>query len=137
MSVIAAAARAIRTLSIKIGSADYVKHVAAVLITNDSKAVVFKGGAPDAILTDVSAGTYMLEIDVVHDYQSATSLYNYLLANAGAQATFVYKPDDAGTFQATVTATIIPPTIGGNVDQFGRERLKMPCTKPTLVQPGA
>lgn len=135
MTIIASGARAIRNLSIKIGTDDYVKHAAGVRITNDSKAVVFKGGSPDAIITDVSAGVYMLEIDVVHDYQTATSLYNYLVENAGEQATFIYKPDEAGTFQATVTATIIPPTIGGAVDAFGRETIKMPCTKPTIVQP--
>lgn len=135
MTVIPATAKAIRHLSIKIGTDDYVKHVAACKITNDSKPVTFKGGSPAAILTDVSAGTYMLEIDVVHDYQNADSLYNYLLANAAEQAEFIYKPDPDGTFQATVTATIVRPSIGGNVDQFGRETLKMPCTEPALVQP--
>lgn len=135
MTITPATARAIRELSIKVGTADYVKHTAGVKITNNTSAVVFKGGAPDAIIADTSAPTYMLEIDVVHDYQNADSLYNYLLANEGTPAEFVYKPDLDSTFEATVTAAIVPPTIGGEVDKFGRETIKMPCTKPVVVQP--
>lgn len=135
MALIAAAAKAIRTLSIKVGTADYAKHTARCAILPQSSNVVWKGGTPDAILTDVSAASYTLELDIVHDYQTPTSFYNYLKANEGTSATFIYKPDESSVFQATVTAVIPPIGIGGKVDAFGAETVKMPCSKPTVVQP--
>lgn len=135
MAVIAAAAKAIRTLSIKVGTNDYAKHTARCAILPQSSNVVWKGGTPDAILNDVSAASYTLELDIVHDYQTVGSLYNYLKANEGQSAIFIYKPDEPSVFQATVTAIIPPISIGGAVDKFGAETVKMPCSKPVVVQP--
>lgn len=125
MTSIAATPRATRNLSIKIGTDEYNLHVSDCTMTPTT--IKWKGGTPAANFTDQ---TWQLALTLVHDYQNADSLYNFLLAHAGETAVFTYMPDVNGTFARSVTATIVPPNVGGKVDAFNESTVTMDCSEP-------
>ncbi len=125
MTQVAATPRATLNLSIKIGEDEYQLHVSECTITPNT--IPWHGGTPTANFADF---TWKLRLVLVHDYQNAESLYNFLLDHAGEAATFAYKPDEAGTFGRSVDATIIPPAVGGKVNAFNESTVEMECSAP-------
>ncbi len=135
MSEITANAKALRRLSIKIGTDDYVRHCNNVEVIPNTPTTTFKGGNPEAYLHDVGAASFMLAISLVHDYQNPDSLYRFLLEHPGETAEFTYKPDRDGDLTATVTAVVVSPTLGNPVDKHGNSTVQMPCSKPVYGAP--
>lgn len=125
MTQVAAAPRATRNLSVAIGESEYNLHVSECTITPTT--IKWKGGTPTANYND---STWKLRLVLVNDYQTADSLYNFLLEHEGEAATFTYKPDVDGTFSRTVDATIVAPVIGGKVDVFNESTVEMDCSAP-------
>ncbi len=125
MTSVSATPRATRNLSILIGTDEYNLHVSNVVV--EPTQLKWKGGTPGANFIDE---TWMLSLTLVHDYQNASSLYNFMLDHAGETATFTYMPDATATFARSVTATIVSPAIGGKVDAFNESTVKMDCSEP-------
>ncbi len=135
MTEILSTAKAVTRLSIKIGTDDYVRHCSNAEIIPTRPVATFKGGNPEAHSHDVGAASYMLALSFVHDYNNPDSLYRFLLEHGGETAEFTYKPDRDGDLEATVTAVLIEPRLGNQVDQKGTSTLQMPCSKPVYGAP--
>lgn len=118
----------VRNISVKIGADEYNGEVSECRV--EPTEVSWKGGTDTARYSDF---TYKLTLKLAHDYQNAASLFNFLLEHAGEAAIFAYMPDLAGEFTATVTAQVVPPTIGGPVDNYNESTITMSCSQPTLA----
>ncbi|HEY4267090.1 MAG TPA: hypothetical protein VGM94_02750 [Galbitalea sp.] len=135
MTETAATPRVVKNLLVTIGATSYSKHVNNCTITPTTPVQNWKGGTPDSLVPDVGAPTYVCALTLVHDYQNADSLYNFLLANAGTTATLVYQPDADGDFSVSVDVVLISPTVGGDVDKFNQSTIQMPCGAPAFTYP--
>ena len=128
-----AAPRAIKHLSIVIDDVEYNRHVNDFKVTPTTPTVNWKGGTPDALYADSGPSTHVATANLVHDYQNPESFYNFLLEHQGEQASIAYKPDIDGVFTATTTVTLVPPIIGGVVDNFNSSTVSMGATKPVIA----
>lgn len=85
--------------------------------------VTAKGGRPGAVFTGVAGGTWQLNMKLLQDIEKATSLVNYLNANAGKTKTVDFIPNGGAKVSATIV--IAPVALGGDIDAFLDATLSM------------
>lgn len=118
-------------IKVTIGAAEYQTQVTALSITPQPQGVSIRGGAPDAHYEATVPGGWQIAIGVIQDWETLTSLCNFLLANEGQAATIVYKPVIAGNGEFTVQVpSLVAPAIGGPVNQYNESTVTMGCSKP-------
>lgn len=140
MAQIAVAPIVIKDAIITIGTDTYEKHLSsATFVPNTTQPrVQWQGMSPTASFTDVGAITteWTLVLEYAQDWETANSLANYLLTNAGASKTIVVQPQrGTGKKAFTASVTIVPGQIGGKVNEVPTGSVSLPVTgAPT---PGA
>ena len=84
----------------------------------------FIGGQRVASLSDVA---WTLDIAWPQDWETADSMSQFLLTNAGSTATATLTPSSGGdAYSATVL--LVPGGIGGTYGQQADESLSLACT---------
>lgn len=106
--------------TVKIGGTsgnNYEGAVSSVEFTPSSTAVNFKGLTPSAVFTYATNATWQLALSFAQDWDTSTSLSNYLFDNQGKTVQVDVYPT-AGTGKKGFTAQVIitPGSIGGAVD---------------------
>jgi hypothetical protein len=118
-------------IKVTIGTDEYQTQVTSFAVTPQPQQVSIRGGAPDAHYEASVPGGWQLAIGVIQDWETLTSLCNFLLENEGEEATIVYKPINAGDAEFTVVVpSLIAPAIGGPVNQYNESTVTMGCSKP-------
>lgn len=100
---------------------------------NSPKPVVWRGGDPATVYSDLPAEGTQLVLTGVQDWEDASGICAYLLANAGTQAEVIFSPRTAGTAYFLVTAILQAPTIGGKMNVFNEWTLTLECV--SAVEP--
>ncbi|MBS1674611.1 MAG: hypothetical protein JSS74_11685 [Actinobacteria bacterium] len=123
-------------LNIKDGATDvgdFEASVSKVEFTPNVAIQTWKGLTPTSVTQDVAAPEWSCAMDYAQDWETATSLSNYLLANVGKKVTAKFTPK-AGGKSATATVTILPGSIGGGVGAFATGSVSLPCDgQPALA----
>ena len=117
-------------IDLVIGADNYEVSVSKAEIVPTTPTVTWKGMTPTAIQQLAGAATWMLNLDYAQDHATASSLSQYLLANAGTIKTIKLKPKKPATGTAptyTIDALIVPGPIGGALDQVATGSVSLPC----------
>lgn len=122
MAQIAVAPIVIKDAIITVGTDSYEKHISSATFqpTSDITVVKWQGMSPTATFSDTSAPvvSWQLVLEYAQDWETANSLSNYLLTNAGQSKTVTVQPArGAGKKSFTATVTIVPGPIGGKVNE--------------------
>lgn len=104
------------------------KQVSAVILTPTVSVQTWQGGTPAATYSDTTPSVWTCQIDYAQDWETTGSLSQYLFDNEGKQITWKFTPIKGRGKTWTVTATIIPGTIGGSVSAFATASVTMPVT---------
>lgn len=129
MTVHDVTARPQKDIVLKIGTDEYQKQVSNVQLvpnvqTNQS---VWQGGTPDAKLTDSTTTiTWTLQVTAIQQLDDATSFLRWCLAHVGETAVVQWQPHADSDWTQQVTITIVPPTLGGPVNQRNESSLTFP-----------
>lgn len=133
MASIAAAPIVIKDAIITVGTDTYEKHVSSATFqpTPTIPTVQWKSLSPASQLNDVGAlsTAWQLVIEYAQDWETANSLSQYLLTNAGQSKSVTVQPARGATkkaYQATVT--IVPGPIGGKIDEVAVGSVSCPVT---------
>lgn len=110
--------------TLKIAADNYEAAVNSVTLTPTVNTASFRGLTPSAIYKRTDAPDWALEVQFVQDWETPGSLSNYLLQHAGETVTVVFEPDVDGP-SITVSAVLVPPTIGGAVGAFATTTVTM------------
>lgn len=132
MAEINVAPKLIKEITITVGTDSFSKHVNNCKYTPSSSKQEWRGGTPDSVFTDQTAATWELALTLIQDWESATSLCNFLLAHAGETAKIVYKPIAGGKVSFESNVIIVAPEIGGAVGTFNESTVTMGSDKPVL-----
>lgn len=116
------------------GTDSFSKHVNNVQYTPSSSLQTWQGGTPDAVFTDQTSPTWVLDLTLIQDWETVTSLCNFLLEHDGEEAEVEYKPHAAGLVSFISTVRITAPTIGGAVGTYNESTVQMGSTKPVQVR---
>jgi hypothetical protein len=115
VSTIAVEPFILKDCTFKVVADNYEGHVSAVTFVPSASTVVWKGLAPSSVFTDVSKATWVCNLELAQDWETANSLSRYLHAHEGAEIAVEFEPVAGGTgFEATLIVT--PGAIGGTVD---------------------
>lgn len=107
-----------------VGLDDYAAHISGAKLVPSSSTVTWKGLKPGSAFSQQTIATWVLTINYAQDWESASSLSQYLLAHEGETVEMTLEPTDGG--QAfTVQVTITPGAIGGDVDTFAAESVTL------------
>lgn len=119
--------------TLKIAADNYEAAVNSVTITPTTNTTTFKGLTPTAVFKRNDAPDWTAEVQHVQDWETPTSLSNYLLAHAGETVEMVFEPD-AGGPSVIVEVVLAPPSIGGAVGAFATSTVSMGVNgQPELV----
>jgi hypothetical protein len=123
----------LKDVRFRVDADNYEKHVSKVTLTpnTSTESKTWQGLTPTATFTDTSTPqtTWTAEIEYAQDWETVNSLSSYLLANAGVQKSIKLQPQaGAGKSTFTITATIVPGPIGGQVNEFATSTVSLPCT---------
>lgn len=118
MATIAVAPFVLKDVLLVIGTDNYETNVAEVVFTPTSSQVAWQGLTPASTFVDQTIPTWTCKLTYAQDWVTTNSLAQYLLTNAGATKTVVFKPQGATTGKPIITATVIiaPGPIGGAVN---------------------
>ncbi len=126
--------RLVKHISLTVGTDSFSKHVNSVKYARSASMQEWRGGTPEAVFTDETSPTYTVEMTGIQDWETATSLCNFLLEHEGETADFEYKPHFDGKVSFISEVTIVAPEIGGPVGAYNEFTVTMGSTKPTLVR---
>jgi hypothetical protein len=114
---------------LNIGTDNYEAAVSKAELVPTTPVAKWKGMAPTAVHQLVGSTEWMLNLDFAQDHATANSLSQYLLTNSGTQKEVTLKPKKGTTTAPTykITATLIPSSIGGSVDQVAVASVSLPC----------
>jgi len=107
------------TIKIGTGSANTYEQAVSSLTFTPSQSVSFVKAMSGNVYPFITASTWEVAITAAQDLVTATSLQNYLLANAGTSVPLVWTAAPGGTGAKTVTQTVVlvPAQIGGAMDK--------------------
>lgn len=109
----------------------------ALIPNTTQQTITWQGLTPDSKFSDTSTPdtSWTLNITMAQDPDDA-SLHTYMNTHAGDVETIVIQPQrGSGQKQYTVTATIVPVQIGGDVNTVQVAQASMPVTGDPV--PGA
>jgi len=102
-------------VTLKVGADNFEATVNAVEFVPTTPTFNFTGLTPGAVYNFSGAPAWVANVGGAQDWTTATSLSNYLLANAGKSVVMDFAPIKGGkVFRATVT--LVPTNIGGTVN---------------------
>lgn len=139
MAQIATTPIVLKDVLLVIGTDNYETAVSEVVFTPTSSQVSWQGLTPASTFVDQTTPTWTCKLTYAQDWVTANSLAQYLLANAGAQKTLVFKPQGSAAGKPIITATVIiaPGPIGGAVNtvQVGTVTLGVVGTPAKTANP--
>lgn len=123
----------LRDVLLSIAADDYEKHVSGVTITPTTGSVTWNGLNPDAAFNFPTTTTWALQLDYAQDWETVSSLSEYLFENEGEQVTMTFEPVKGGTGWE-VDAVIVPGSIGGQVNAVATATVTLGVTgKPRRI----
>lgn len=127
-----------KDMTLKIDADNYEAAVSKVELAPTTSQVTFKGATPGAVFTDVTAATWVCNVDYAQDWSSTTSLSYYLFNHQGETVEAVFVPK-VGVSQPSINVTlvIVPGSIGGTVDQFATSSVTLGVTGEPEFVPSA
>lgn len=134
MAAVAVAPIVLKNATLKVAADNYESGVSEVSFVPSTAQTTlsFKGinGATHSETT-TQGSTWVCNLTYAQDWETPTSLSNYLHANEGEEVAVEFVPE-AGSGQPAFTATItvVPGQIGGPVDQVLTATVSLPSTKP-------
>jgi hypothetical protein len=115
MATIAVQPFALTDAVVKVAADNYEAAVSAIEFVPNVATFSFAGLTPAAQFNFAGSPSWVVNLSGAQDWATATSLSNYLLANAGKNVEMQFAPIKGGkAYKATVT--IVPTTIGGSVN---------------------
>lgn len=94
---------------------NYEGHVSSAALVPSSSVVNWKGLSPTSTFSFPTSSTWVCNLTLAQDWETANSLANYLFDHEGDTVPVVFAPDDGG--QAwDVNLIVVPGQIGGEVD---------------------
>ena len=142
MAQIAVAPVVLKDYRFSVGTDNYEKHCKTIRLTPSTniEKKSWQGFTPATVVTDAATPVtdWTLELEYAQDWETANSLSNYLMANAGTTKTAKLQPlSGVGKKTFTVTVTIVPGPIGGPVNEYAEASVSMPVTgQPTSAADG-
>lgn len=129
MVAIASAPFVLKDAVLTIDADSYEAHVSSVLFTPSSSTVTWQGITPSATFTDSTTPTWTCTIAYAQDWTTPNSLSQYLMDNAGAKKTVVFKPLGATTGDPTFTVEVFiaPGPVGGPVNTVQTGSVTLGC----------
>lgn len=94
---------------------DFAAEITSVAFTPSSSVATWKGLKPSSVFTEASSPTWTCDLTYAQDWDTPTSISNYLFENQGARVEVTFKPK-AGGRAWTATIIITPGAIGGAID---------------------
>jgi hypothetical protein len=117
----------------QVAADNYEAHVSTVEFVPTSSVVNWKGLKPSAVFSFGTTATWVCNLSYAQDWETASSLSQYLFENEGEEIAVTFEPVNGG---AGFTATLIvaPGSIGGAVDTVGVASVSLGVKgKPVLV----
>ena len=131
MATIAVAPIVLKDARLTVGADNYEKHVNVARLTPNTSVSkqTWQGLTPTTTFTDAATPVtdWTLELEYAQDWETANSLSQYLLTNAGTVKTVKLQPQSGvGKKTFTVSVTIVPGPIGGPVGEYMTASVSMP-----------
>lgn len=130
MAETAVAPRLVKHIEFTCGTDSFSKHINSAIWNPSSSTVTWQGGTPDAVFTDQTSPTYVLDLIGIQDWETETSLCNWLHEHIGETAIVRYKPHFDGAVVFTANIVVGAPPIGGKVGTYNEFTVKMGSDKP-------
>lgn len=116
--------------SLTIDGNTYQDQVSGVTFTPTSSIVTWKGLTPTASFTFPTSATWTLDLSYAQDFTTDDTLAMFLLEHEGETIPdVVFEPVDGGR-SFTADITIVPGSIGGEVDTVAVGTVSLGSTKP-------
>jgi len=116
-----------------IAATGYEAEVSSATLTPSTSSTTWKGLTPEAVFTNTSNATWVLDLTYAQDYDDALSLGVYLFEHEGEEVAMNFVPKNGGAgFTANVVIT--PGAVGGAVDGFAESTVSLPVQgRPVYV----
>ncbi|WP_336630772.1 MULTISPECIES: hypothetical protein [unclassified Microbacterium] len=114
-----------------IGADNYEAAVSKAEFVPTTPTVSFSGMTPGSMIQLAATTSWVMNLDFAQDHATAKSLSLYLLDNNGQNKSVTLKPKKPASGTAptyTITAMMIPTTIGGAVDTIAASSVTLPCS---------
>lgn len=109
---------------------DYAGTCRSIRCEPTGATATFYGMKPDAVWEE--NGGHQLTFEFADDYDTVSSLWNFLFDNNGEPATITFRPKVGGqAFQ--VTATLKSAGIGGTTREVATSSVTLACSAPVKV----
>jgi hypothetical protein len=116
----------------QVAADNYEGHVSTVEFVPTSAVQAWKGLTPTAVYSAGTNSTWVCNLGLAQDWQTADSLSRYLFENEGEEVIVRFEPVNGG-LGIDATIIIAPGTIGGAVDTFAVATVSLGVKgKPTL-----
>lgn len=135
MAIIAVAPLVLKDVDLQIGTDDYKKHVDQVTFTPVASSVTWTGLGGNSH-TDVSTATWTVTLNYTQDWETASSLSQYLFSNEGLTVAVKFSPKTASGPTFTANVVITPGAIGGSVNAYATASVTLGSDKPVLIAAG-
>lgn len=118
MPVIAAKPFVLKDAILTIGTDEYQGHISSVRFDPTTSQLTWQAITPAGAFADQTSAVWTCTIAYAQDWETANSLAQYLLTNAGQKKTATFKPKGTTTGMPIFTADIMiaPGPIGGDVN---------------------
>ncbi|MET4053587.1 hypothetical protein ABID81_002965 [Frigoribacterium sp. PvP054] len=115
MAVVAVTPFALTDATVKVAADNFEAAISAVEFVPTVPTFNFAGLTPASVFNFAGSPSWVVNLSGAQDWATATSLSNYLLANAGKTVVMDFAPIKGGKiFRASVT--LVPTNIGGAVN---------------------
>lgn len=112
-----------------IGTDNYEAAVSKAELVPNTPITTWKGMTPTSVFPMPGSTEWTLNLEFAQDHATANSLSQYLQTNAGQQKSVTLKPKKPSSSGPTytITATMLPGSIGGAVDAVAVASVSLPC----------
>lgn len=112
---------------------DFKKHVDSVTFTPTSSQLTWTGLGSNTH-SDVTTATWVCALNYVQDWETASSLSQFLYENEGETIAATFEPRSGSGPSFTADVIITPGAIGGAVNVFATTTVNLGCkARPVLV----
>ena len=125
----------LKDATFKVAADNYEKALSSVAFapSAETSTVKWKSITPASSFSETTAlpASWVCTLSYAQDWKTTNSLSRYLHEHEGESVTVVFVPK-AGTGEASFTAdlTVVPGSIGGDVDTVMVSSVSMPSSKP-------
>jgi len=132
MAVVTVSPFILKDVILEIAVNEYQAACSSVEFTNTTNIVRFTGLGNNTH-TVASTPEWSCVITFAQDWETAGSLSQYLLANAGAKVPAEFKPQSGSGPSFTANLTLVAPNIGGTGGAIAVSSVTLGSDEPVLV----